>query len=121
MYIYLSSKSSAHYPENTAADFTVQLPKNISGVKDCGVVEVKLPVVPKSPLFICTDLCVESITNSKTLPVLRQLGQKTFLPSFITYVPLRVQSFDTIRIYICKESGEKATFAGETKVTLHLR
>lgn len=121
MYIYLSSKTSAQYPENTASDFTIQLPTNISGVKECGAVEVKLPVVPKTPLFICTDLCVESITNSKTLPVLRRLAQKTLLPSFITYIPLRAQSFDTIRVYICKESGEATTFAGETRVTLHLR
>ena len=121
MYVYLSSKPSEHYPENTATDFTVQLPKTISGVKECGVVEVGLPIAPRSPLFVCTDLCEESITNNKTLPVLRRVSQKNFFPSFITYAPLRVQNFDTVRIYICKETGEKVNFIGETKLTLHLR
>jgi hypothetical protein len=121
MYLYLSNQLSAQYPENTAADFTVQLPTTISGVKECGVVEIKLAVAPPKPLFLCSDLCEESIINSKTLPVLRRVAQKTFVPSIITYVPLRLQSFDTLRLYIRKESGEQANITGETRVTLHLR
>ena len=121
MYVYLSSKVTANYPENTASDFTAQLPRTISGVKECGIVEVRLPASPKNPLFVCADFCAESIVNSKTLPVLRRVSQKTFLPSFITYIPLRVQDFDNIRIYLCKESGEPISLQGETKVTLHLQ
>lgn len=121
MYAYLSSKPSAHYPENTAGDFTIQLPRTVSGVQECGIVEVKLPTVPQKPLFLCSDICVESITNNQTLPVLRRLGQKLSLPSIITYVPLRGQSFDTIYFYICKESGEKANLVGETQITLHFK
>lgn len=121
MYLYLSSKPSVSYPDNTAADFTIQLPRTISDVKECGVVEVKLPSTPQKTLFLCSELCVESITNSRTLPILRRVGQKTFSPNFITYIPLRAYSFDTLRLYICKESGEPANLIGETKVTLHLR
>ena len=121
MYVYLSSKPSALYPENTAADFTIQLPRTIADVHECGVVEVRLPTVPRAPLFVCFDLCVESITNSTTLPVLRRIGQKIFLANFVTYVPLRVQNLDTIRLYIRKETGEKVNFPGETKITLHIR
>ena len=121
MYVYLSSKPSEHYSENTAADFTVQLPRSISGAEECGVVEVRLPSTPQKPLFVCTTLCGDSIVNDHSLPVLRRVAIKTFIPSFITYIPLRVQSFDTIRIYICRETGEKANISGETTVTLHLR
>ena len=121
MYIYLSSKVTTSHPENTASDFTVQLPRTLSGKKECGIVEVRLPASRKNPLFVCADLCAESVVNNKTLPVLRRVAQKTFLPSFITYVPLRVQDFHTVRIYICKESGEPINLQGETKVTLHLR
>ena len=85
------------------------------------MIEVKLATAPQKPLFVCCDLCVESITNNRELPALRRVAQKTFIPSVITYVPLRLQSFDTLRLYICKESGEPANPAGETKVTLHLR
>ena len=121
MYVYLSSKASAFYPENTATDFTIQLPWVISDVHECGVVEVRLTTVPRDPLFVCSELCVESITDSKTLPILRRIGQKIFHANFVTFVQLRAQSFDKIRIYICKESGEKANFPGETQITLHLR
>ena len=121
MYVYLSSKPSEQYPENTATDFTVQLPRSISCVEECAVVEVRLPSTPPKPLFVCTSLCGDSIVNSHSLPVLRRVAIKTFIPSFVTYVPLRVQSFDTIRVYICKESGDQATITGETTVTLHLQ
>ncbi len=120
MYIYLSSKVTASYPENTASDFTVQLPQALCDIKESGTIEVRLHASPKNPLFVCADFCAESIVNSKTLPVLRRVSQKTFLPSCITYIPLRVRDFHTVRIYICKESGEPINLQGETKVTLHL-
>jgi hypothetical protein len=122
MYAYFDSKPTVNYPENTAADFTIQLYRTISDVKECGVTEVTLPVIPRKPVFLCSDLCVESIVNSETLPVLRRMvGQKTFVPNIVTYVPLRVSSFDTIRFYIYKDSSEQVKLVGETKLTLHLR
>lgn len=121
MYVYISSKPSVYYPENTAGDFTIQLPRTVSDVQECGIVEVRLPTVPQKPLFLCSEICVESIINNHTLPVLRRLGQKIVLPSIITYIPLRVQSFDTIHFYLCKESGEKVNIVGETQITLHLK
>ena len=121
MYVYLSSKSSAEYPENSASDFTVQLPKTISGVQECGILEVRLPSSPSKPLFVCTDLCEDSIVNSKSLQVLRRVPLKTVIPHLVTYVPLRVQSFDKIRIYIIQDSGQIANLVGETTITLHLR
>lgn len=122
MYLYLSSSSTErNYPDNTAADFTIQLPRPITDITECGVVEVKLQTAPQKSLLLCSDLCVESIVNSHTLPVLRRLNQKLFIPTYITYVPVRNQSFDTLRLYLSKESGEPANLQGETRVTLHLR
>ena len=121
MYAYVSSEPSTHYPENTASDFTIQLPQVISGVKECGIIEVKLPTAPKKGLFLCSDLCVGSITNNLTLPVLRRMRQKIVAPNNVTYAPLKVQNFDTIRFYICTESNQQANLAGETRITLHLR
>ena len=34
MYVYADSKPTVYYPENTASDFTVQLPASISGVSE---------------------------------------------------------------------------------------
>ena len=91
------------------------------GINEWGIIEAKLPVTPKNPLFLCSDLCIESITNTQTLPVLRRLEQKTVTPITVTYVPLKVQDFDTIRFYICNTSGELENLVGETRLTLHLR
>lgn len=121
MYLYLSSKPSAIYPENTASNFTVQLPRTISGVKECGVIEVRLPNTPQKSLFVCTDLCEDSIVDNNSLQVLRRVALKTVIPNVVTYVPLRVQSFDRICVYILKDSGQIATLTGETTITLHLQ
>ena len=121
MYVYLSSKPSTEYPENTATDFTIQLPRTISGVQECGVLEVRLPSTPQKPLFVCTDLCEDSIVNSTSLQVLRRVTLKTVIPSLVTYIPLRLQAFDRIRIYIIQDSGQLANLGGETTITLHLR
>ena len=121
MYVYLSSKPSTTYSENTASDFTIQLPRTISGVEECGVVEVRLPSTPKKTLFVCTDLCEDSIVNNKSFQVLRRVELKTVHPNVITYVPLRVQSFDRVRVYILQASGQPVNLTGETTITLHLR
>ncbi len=121
MYIYLNSKPSAEFPENKATDFTVQLPRTITGVQECGVIEVRLPSTPGKPLFVCTDVCEDSIVNSKSLQVLRRVSLKTVVPSLVTYVPLRLREFDRIRIYIIQDSGQLASLTGETTITLLLQ
>ena len=121
MYAYFNSNPSRHYPDNTASDFTIQLPQTILGIHELGVIEVKLHATPKNALFLCSDLCRESIINDHTLPVLRRLEQKTVTPTTVTYVPLKVQDFDTIRFYVSNSSGKPENLAGETRLTLHLR
>ncbi len=125
MYVYVDSKPTVYYPENTASDFTVQLPASISSVSECGLIEVRLPSTTGKKLFLCIDICEGSILNNKVLPVIRSLIKKDSAPSHIVYIPLRTHTFDSIRIYICDESGQLAKLArpatGETSLTLHLR
>ena len=83
--------------------------------------EVRLSVSPKEPVFLCAAICEASITNNKALPVLRHLWQKTSQSSHVTYVPLKVQRFDTLRLYLCTQSGALANITGETVVSLHLQ
>jgi len=121
MYLYADSKASVYHPLNTAADFTVQLPTSISAVSECGLIEVRLPSIPPEKVFACIDICEGSIVNDKTLPVIRSLIRKDSAPTHIIYIPLRIRSFDTIRFYICDQSGQVVELIGETSVTLHLR
>ncbi len=121
MYLYIDSKQTVYYQENTATDFTVQLPTSISGVSECGLIELRLPSSPQKKVFLCTDICEESVINEKTLPVISSLIRKDSAPTHIVYIPLRSRSFDTIRFYICHESGEVVDLVGETSLTLHLK
>ncbi len=125
MYLYIDSKPTVYYPENTATDFTIQLPTHISSVSECGLIELRLPSRPEKKLFVCTDICEESVINEKTLPVISSLIRKDSAPSHIVYIPLRSRSFDIIRFYICDESGRVAELEGQaiegTSLTLHLR
>ena len=96
MYLYVDSKPTVYYPENTATDFTVQLPIHISNVSECALIELGLPLRPEKKVFACTDICEESVINDKTLPVISSLIRKDSAPSHIVYTPLRSRSFDTI-------------------------
>ena len=121
MYVYVDSKPSDYYPENTATDFTVQLPTSISGVSECGLIELRLPSIPQEKVYACIDICEGSIVNDKTLPVIRSLIRKDSAPTHIVYIPLRTRAFNIIRFYICEESGRVVELVGETSLTLHLR
>lgn len=123
MYIYLSSKPCAGFPENTSSDFTVQLPKTVFNVKECGVVDANLGFTPTQPVFLCSDICVESIVNECALPTLRQLTSKETSPHNIIYVPLKLSQFHTVRIFISDQTSQVPVQSGpkETVITLHLR
>jgi len=121
MYLYVNSSPSAYYPENTAADFTVQLPKTVEDVAECGVIELRLASIPLEAAFLCTDICQGSLINTHTLPILRRVVQKVSSPSHIAYIPLRVTSLETIRFFICGENGQPIQLSGQTSLTLHLR
>ena len=122
MYVYLSSSPTEHFPENTSTDFTVQLPLVLLGNWKLGVIEAKLSFPPKTQLFLCSDLCTESIVNEHYLPVLCQLSKKTNQPGNISYIPTKATHFHTLRVYICDKLGvvQKVADPGETTVAIHL-
>ena len=122
MHLYLSSHPTEHFPENTYTDFTVQLPQALIGNWRLGATEVNLPFSPKTALFLCSDLCTESIVNEHYLPVLCQLTRKTYQPGNISYIPAKTTHFHTLRIFICDKSRyvQKAGGRGETTVAIHL-
>lgn len=122
MYLYVSSSPTEHFPDNTSTDFTVQLPRVLSGNWKLGAVEVNLSFPPKTQLFVCTDLCAESIVNERYLPVLCQLTKKTYQPGNILYIPVKTTHFHTVRVYICDKLGvvHKIGGRGDTTVTIHL-
>ena len=122
MYLYISSSPTEHFPDNTSTDFTVHLPRLLTGNWKLGAIEVNLPSPPETPLFVCCDLCSESIVNERYLPVLCQLNRKSYLPANILYIPVKTTQFHTVRVYICNKLGvvQKLADLGETTATVHL-
>lgn len=122
MYLYVHSSPTEHFPDNSVVDFSVQLPRVLTGNWKLGVVEASLPFLPKNPLFLCSDLCTESIVNEQHLPVLCQISKKVFTPSNISYIPTRATQFHILRVYICDKAGviQKPSGGGQVTVTIHL-
>lgn len=117
-YVYLSSQDSTNnFPDNSAFDFTLLLPERIFLEGDkwwCGLIQCHLTSAPKQDVFICTDICAESVTGSSRLPVLRRIRTKVFEASHVTYVPVKVRELSSIRVYIRDKRGNSLPFSAQT-------
>ena len=142
LYIYLQSDHCRlDYPENTAASFTVKLPRrlHLHGQWSCGLSDIIMPPVrllnraewaPALPLNICTTLCEDSIITSMQAPVLRRIvindreqregTRMIFNPAY--YIPIVQNDFETITLYINADFQHKVTFDdGILNCTLHFK
>ena len=66
----------------------------------CGLVEFQLSATPSHPVYICCNLVRESTVGPFSLPILRQIDQKTTEFKQVTYIPLKQHSFQSIRVFI---------------------
>ena len=135
-YIHVCSKDSKDiYPQNTPADFQVQLPERLRfhGTWECALAEIEY-IFPSPPitetmttsLWVNTNVCNVSIVGNTKSPILRRvpLMQGTYDASFqlLHYYPVNMMSFDVIHLYINTDDGERASFLhGTLKATLHFR
>lgn len=123
--IYLSSDDSPlHFPSNTAWDFTTQLPErmHLEGEWQCGLLEVHLPEVDSDQaLYLCSDMCSDSIVGEKKLPVLGRVTGGLTQPSHVTYAKTRTRLLSSIRLYIVDGRGAPVSFgAGTSYCSLQL-
>jgi hypothetical protein len=80
----------------------------------------------KSELFVCCDICEETLIGGKEAPLLRRvyLGEK---PGNISYslpynIPVKISQLQQIGIYITDRDGNLVSFLdGPVTVTLHFK
>ena len=126
-HVFLSSEDSTGiFPENSPSDFTVLLPERIrlaEGKWLCGLLSVHIPTrSEKNPLFICSDICSESVTGEYKLPVLARIFGTSTKPNNILFIPVKKRELSSIRIYIKeKRYGIVAFDAGHSYCVLQFR
>ena len=123
-----SSDSHNIYPGNTSYDFKVHIPKPLyfQGHWTVSLLEFSLlSDDTKRELYVCSNLCQDSIVGERELPLLRRVflekaGNNIYNNPY--EVPLRLGEFQDVRVYIRDSSNQAASFLkGGVTVTLLLK
>ena len=123
-YIYLSSRDSMNiFPKNTASDFSLVLPDRLQLKREewsCGLIDLVLPHAPDEPVYLCSNICQETIVGSRQRPVLRRIIDIYSEPSHVIYVPLKTIELSVLRLYLeGHASGPVSLADGAAYATLH--
>ena len=106
---------------STNGDTTTQLPTplEMQGY-GCGVIEMtgKVYYSEKEPIYLCSNICEESIVENIKMPILRRIkrGASGIVNSSIcNIIWLRVMrpTISSIRLYIANGKGEIITLGSE--------
>ena len=125
------------YPTNTPGKFYSKLPNTLylDGQWDCALVQFQyinkyVHTIPTS-LFVCMDLCLQSIIGNRKLPILRRISNVKNMQSneiieatfdHLLYIPLNQKVIDVIEIYITDEKSNPVIFSqGPLLITLHMQ
>ncbi len=128
-YLHLSSEDSkASHPENSAYDFTVEIPRPLylDGIWECGLAEIVFPNdVETNTVHVCCDLIEDSYVCDTFYPILRTVFNTTReyrTTLAYQYVKVKTDSFQRVRIFI-RGDNLKHLDSGSDSVncTLHLR
>lgn len=123
-----SSDSQNVYPGNTPYDFKVYLPKPLyfQGHWTVSLLEFSLLLGNTKPeLYVCSNLCQDSIVGERELPLLRRVflektGNNIYNNPY--EVPLRLGEFQDVRVYIKDSTNHPVSFLnGGVTVTLLLK
>lgn len=128
----LTSTDSSEYFENKPHCFRVQLNKQIQfdGYWTVALTEFSTESLisskKKSELFVCCDICEESIVGGKEAPLLRRIylgkNPKNITYSQPYYIPVKIGQLQQIAIYITDRDGNLVSFLnGPVTVTLHFK
>ena len=130
-YLYLSSEDSLnHFPANTGADFTIQLPRTyyVAGNWLCALKEIQFVNTfdryfglneRPTRLYIVTNLCTSSYVNNSEQCVLRAVHVNENQDSICThnyadayYLKVIVSEFNALHISITDQTFNKVDFSG---------
>lgn len=132
-YLFVSNEDSKlTHPGNTPDDFTVELPRplNLDGHWVCGLKEIYVSnKVNTGKVYVCTDLCQESLVCDTYTPVLRVIHKAvatrdtalTFDDPY--YVKVQRERLQRLRIFTRgdKLSTIKFKSNGHCSCTIHLK
>jgi len=83
-------------------------------VWSCALIELHLSSFPgNEPIFVCSDICEESILGERKLPVLACITAKHTFPGHVISLKLKKERITSIRIYLTNYRGEKLPVAVE--------
>lgn len=129
----LKSTDSSEYFDNQPNCFRVHLNKQIQldGYWSVALTEFATEswdLVKKTPeVYICCDICEETIVGGKDLPLLRRvfLGEKqenNITYTLPYYIPVKIGQLQQICIYIIDRAGNPVSFLdGPVSATLHFK
>lgn len=128
----LTSTDCSDYFDNKPNCFRVQLNNQIpfEGYWSVALTEFSteswISSKKKSELFVCCDICEETIVGGKDAPLLRRvcLGQNPENIAFTVpyYIPVKICELQQICIYITDREGNLVSFLdGPVTVTLHFK
>lgn len=128
-YVYTSSLDCKDlFPQNFSGEHNIQLAEyiHLEGKWSCALVEFQLSATPYEPVFVCCNLLKESTAGDFNIPVLRQIFQKTTQLAQIIYVPLKVNNFQSIQVFLRTLNNKPLPQApginkGDSYCTLHFR
>ena len=129
--LHLNSEASREsYKNNRVEDFRCRLPDRLvldpagewyACLRQCSFGFA----FTRSPLYLCCDICDDSIAGERKLPVLRVVHQRVgVFYNTCLYVPVKVRDLAEIRIYLLKtiDYGFPGyTDSNPTYLTLELR
>lgn len=129
----LRSTDSLEYFDNKPNCFRIQLNKQVQfdGYWTVAVTEFTTESwdvnKKSSEVFICCDICEETIVGGKDIPLLRRvfLGEKkenNIIYKLPYYIPMKIGQLQQICIYITDRAGNLVSFLdGPVSVTLHFK
>ena len=128
-FLFLASRDSKnHHPNNTASDFSVELPKtyNLNGDWEVALKEKEVRV-GEDMFYVLSDIFQESYVAETLAPVLRSVRREKKSKALFTftdpyYIQVRTDQLSRIRIFI--RGRNLQPLETDTTVlycTLHLR
>ena len=92
----------------------------------CALAEIQYTASHSADIAVNTDICDASIVSATHIPILRRMrlkqGTLYMVFNLLHYYPIKMYTFDKIRIYINVLSGKEASLLQESlRVTLHFR
>ena len=94
-------------------DFTVRLPTRLQLNGDqwwCSLIELTVQTDPSFPLYLCSDVCYDSIAGSRSLPVLSRISQPHTEAANLVFVKVKTSELSSIRLYLIEAiTGDFAT------------